>query len=186
MSRALVVLLLVTTLSTPGLAASSALLPYNLVLSPRPTSYPSNGVIAGQFGGVPVVGAYRGSGSTGTLTLTVRQATFMDATYTCSPAGCTVTGTAAGKHVTGMSLSNLSGVGQATSTVFPTRGAWISSVAEWANARLSADRVSEVVMAASTIKISQASNDPPANGRERGAGGAESGGGGQGGGGMMH
>ncbi|HYM91644.1 MAG TPA: hypothetical protein VEW91_08435, partial [bacterium] len=100
MSRVLLVLLLVTTLSTPGLAASSALLPYNLVLSPRPASYASNGVIAGQFGGVPVAGAYRGSGSTGTLTLTVHEATFMDATYTCSAAGCTVTGTVAGNRVT--------------------------------------------------------------------------------------
>ncbi len=189
MRRVLASLLLVAALSVPGLAATSAVLPYNLVFSPRPTSGSSNGAIVGQIGGVPVAGTYRGSRATGTLTLTVHQATFMNATYTCSDAGCKATGTVAGKRVTGMLLSSLGGVGQAMSIVFPNRGAWISSVTEWARASLGADWVPEVVDAASTVNIFQASNDPvltdPPD--RRGEGGAGGGGGsGGGGGGSMH
>jgi len=185
-------LLLVATLSAPRVAASSAVLPYNLVFSPRPTSETSNGAIVGQIGGVPVAGTYRGNGATGTLTLTVHQATFMDATYTCSPAGCKATGTVAGKRVTSMSLSSLGGVGQAMSIAFPSRGAWISTVTEWARASLGADWVPEVVDGASTVNIFQASNDPVPVDRldrkgESGGGSSGGGGGGNGGGGgMMH
>jgi hypothetical protein len=100
MSRLLWVILLVAVLSIPGLAASTALaLPYNLVLSPRPTPSVSTGTVIGQFGGVPVAGTYSGNSSSGTLTLTAKWTTFVEGTYSCSSSGCAFTGTVAGKHV---------------------------------------------------------------------------------------
>jgi hypothetical protein len=64
MSRLLSVILLVAILSIPGLAASTAMaLPYNLVLSSRPTPSVSTGTVIGQFGGVPVAGTYSGNSS---------------------------------------------------------------------------------------------------------------------------
>jgi hypothetical protein len=127
MSRLLSVILLVAILSIPVLAAStSVVLPYNLVLSPRPTSSVSTGTVMGPFGGVPVSGTYSGNSSSGTLTLTVKGTTFVEGAYSCSSSGCAFTGTVAGKPVAAVTMSGLSGVGQATSSVFPNREAWIS------------------------------------------------------------
>jgi len=183
MSRLLSVILLVAILSIPGWAASTAVaLPYNLVLSPRPTSSVSTGTLIGQFGGVPVAGTYTGNSSSGTLTLTVKGTTFAEGTYSCSSSGCAFTGTVAGKHVAAVTMPGLSGVGQATSSVFPNREAWLSAVSDWANTHFSSDQVASIVSAAASVKITETLNE---QGQGSGHSGESGGNGGVGGGGGM-
>ena len=177
MSRLLSVILLVAILSTPGLAASTAVaLLYNLVLSPRPTSSVSTGTVIGQFGGVLIAGTYNGTLSSGTSTLTVKGTTFVEGTYSCSFSGCAFTGTVAGKHVAAVTMSGLSGVGQATSSVFPNREAWVSAVSDWANTHLSRDQVASVVSTAASIKLNEQGQGSSHPGTGGGNGGMEGGG----------
>jgi len=179
MERSLLVILLVAILAIPGSAASVATgLPYNLILSPRPASSASTGTVIGQFGGVPVAGTYNGNSSRGTLTLTVKGTAFVEGAYACSSWGCAFTGTLAGKRVAGVTMSSLSGVGQATSGEFPNREAWISAVLNWANTHLGSDQVASIVSAAATVKMQQTLNEQ-GQGSDRSSG--EGGGGGMGG-----
>ena len=185
MSRLLSVILVVAILSIPGSAAlTGPALPYNLVLSPRPTSSVSTGTAMGQFGGVPVAGTYSGNSSSGTLTLTVNGTTFVEGTYSCSPSGCAFTGTVAGKHVAAVTMSSLGGVGQATSSVFPNREAWVSAVSDWAHTNVSSDQVATIVSAAASVKMTQTLDEQgQGSGHSGESGGGAGGGGGTGGGG---
>jgi hypothetical protein len=178
--RLILVILLGAVLAVPGVAAATAAaLPYNLVLSPRPTSSPSTGTIVGQFGGVPVAGAYRGNSASGTLTLTVKGPTFAEGTYSCADSGCAFTGAVAEKRVSAVTMSSLSGVGQATSSAFPNREAWVSAVSDWANTHLGADQLASIVSAAASVKMTQTLNE---QGQGSGHGGESGGNGGAGGG----
>ena len=176
----LLALLLVSGFSVPGSAASTAgALPYNLVLSPRPTSSSGAGTVTGRFGGVSVEGTYNGNSSSGTFTLTVKGATFVAGMYSCVYSGCTFTGTMVGKRVTAIQMSALSGVGHAASGVFPTREVWISAVSDWANAQLGSDQAASIVAAAASVKMPQTLNE---QGHGSGNGGESGGHGGMGGG----
>lgn len=179
MRRALPAVLLVAGLSIPGVAGPSAALPYNLVLSPRPSSSSSTGTVMGQLGGVPVTGAYYGNASSGTLTLNVKGMAFAVGTYSCAYSGCAFTGSVAGKRVTAMPMSGLGGPGQATSSAFPTRGAWVSAVSDWANTHLGSDQGASIVSAASGVEMLQTPNGQGqggGNGHENGGDGGMGGG----------
>jgi hypothetical protein len=180
LGRLVLVMLLGAILSIPGVAAATAAaLPYNLVLSPRPTSSLSTGMVVGQFGGVPVAGTYSGNSSSGTLTLTVKGSTFAEGTYSCAGSGCAFTGAVAEKRVSAVTMSSLSGVGQATSSAFPTREAWVSAVSDWANTHLGGDQAASIVSAAASVKMTQTLNE---QGQGSGHGGESGGNGGMGGG----
>lgn len=166
-------------LAIPGGAAASVALPYNLTLSPRPGSVAGSGTVTGKFGGIPVTGAYSGSLSEGTLTLTVDGAPLAAGTYVCAASACSFTGTVVDRRVASMSMSpGLSAAGRAVSSAFPSHDAWVSAVAGWATARLGADQAWRILSAAASADVAQT-----AGGRERGEGAREPGSAGSGSGG---
>lgn len=170
MRHLVLVAVLVASLGVPGLAGSSAPLPYSLTFS----GTSSSGTISGTFGGVPVSGTYSG----GIWTLTVFGKTFASGTYSCAST-CTFTGTtAAGKSLT-FAFSSSSLTGTKTGNLFlsqlPTHGAWVSTVAQWANANLSKDQRGQGVSAAARIEGSQVSGG---KGKSSSATSASGGGGG--------
>jgi hypothetical protein len=139
----------------PGYYTTSGMVPaavlsYNLVFSPRLATSPATGRVRGWFGGVPVAGAFRGTASSGTLTLTVREAVLAEGTYSCPSSGCFLGRAVAGRRVEGMSMSGLDGVGQSTSSAFPTHQAWVLAVSNWAATHFDADQAASIVSAAST------------------------------------
>ncbi len=153
MRQCRLIIVLVASFALPALAASSAALPYSLTFS--------SGVISGStFGGLTVTGTNTGTTS-GHWTLSVSGQVFGTGTYACSGSTCTFTGILAGKSVTfTLPLSNLSGskTGTLTISAFPTHGAWVSAVAQWANAHLSGADRGKVISAAARIEGSLASN----------------------------
>jgi hypothetical protein len=182
--RALQAVLVVVAVLIPGWAASSAALPYNLVLSPKPSPSSSTGMVIGQFGGVPVTGAYSGDASSGSLILNVKGMAFVVGRYSCSNFGCVLTGLVSGKVVTAMAMTSLGGVGQAGSSAFPNREAWVSTVTDWATTHLGRDQVTGIASAASGVEMRQTLGEQGrgnGNGNETGEhGGMESGNGGMG------
>jgi hypothetical protein len=153
---------LVFALVVPGLAATSAALPYDVRLSAPLGPLPSTvGVRAGStFGGVPVTGTVSGTTTSGSLSLFTDGRLFASGTYTCN-AACTFSGTIAGKTVTGMTLSvSRSGftasaftvAGKAISGTFPNHGAWVSAVSNWANGNLSGVQRGRIVSGAARIE----------------------------------
>ncbi len=110
--------------------------------------------------------------------MTVKGAVFVEGAYACANWGCVLTGMLAGKRVAGVAMSNLNGVGQATSGEFPDREAWIAAVSNWANIHLGSDQAASIVSAAATVKMQQTLNEK-GQGSDRGSG--ETGGGGMGG-----
>src|SRR6516164_1143239 len=133
---------LLSALTVPGFAASSAALPYDLRLSAPLGPLPSTvGVKAGStFGGLPVTGTVSGTKTFGSVSLFADGRLFASGTYSCN-AACTFSGTIAGKTVTGVNLStSRSGLtasgftvaGTAMSGAFPSHGAWVSAVSNWA------------------------------------------------------
>ena len=120
-------------------------------------------------------GTYTGTSSAGTLTLTVSGPTFADGRYSCSPSGCAFTGTVAGKHAARVMMSALSGVGQATSSVFSNRDAWVSAVSDWANASLGGDQVASTISAAASVHMPQTLIEPGEGSGHSGEGGGNGG-----------
>ena len=184
MRQALQVILVVAAIAIPGWAASSAALPYNLVLSPKPSPSASTGTAIGQLGGVPVTGTYSGNATSGSLILNVKGMAFAVGRYSCSNSGCALTGSVSGKGVTAMAMTGLGGVGQAASSAFPNREAWLSAVTDWATTHLGSDQVAGIVSAASGVEMRQTLNEQGrrnGNGNETGEhGGPEGGSGGMG------
>jgi len=150
MRHIVLVALLVVSLIVPVSAQSRAGLPYDLRLSsPLGSSWKTDELRNGStFGGVPVTGAIVGTSRTGTITLYVDGKLFTLGRYACSSKGCIFSGRVAGRSLTGMSLTSeswLSGRGNAISGEFPTHGAWVSAVTDWANANLSGARRGQII-----------------------------------------
>jgi hypothetical protein len=112
MRRVILVALLVAGLASPGFAAASAALPIT-------TSPPSLGGVVGT-GGSTVMSS--------SVVIKLGSVTF--ANLTCS--GSTCTGTVAGVSGT-FTVSTVNGMTVITSSSFPTHGAWVSTVANWAS-----------------------------------------------------
>ncbi len=168
MRYALLAVALVVGLATPGLAKASAALPFDLTFTGTNTS----GTISGTFGGLPVTGTY----SNGTWTLMVDGKVFATGTYSCSSA-CTFTGTRlAGKPIAFIfTSSSLTGTKTGTLSLSPfaTHGAWVSTVAQWANANLSQKHRGLIVSAAARIEgplAAQGHGNAGGNGHDGGGG----------------
>jgi hypothetical protein len=199
MRYGILVVSIVLAFAVSGFAASSAALPYDLKLSAPLGSISSQSkVVTGStFGGVPVTGAVQGTTTSGTLNLFADGKLFVTGTYSCS-SGCTFSGTIAGKTVSGMSLSKASSftgktsstattaMGKATSSAFPNHGAWVSSVAGWANTNLTGSQRGHITSSAAKIEgplasgktdrgqaSGQAGNGKNANDRDDGKGGGK-------------
>jgi hypothetical protein len=162
----------VVALAVPGFASPSAALPYDLTLSKSltTTSSTSHVLTGSTFGGVPVTGTVAGTTTAGTLNLVTDGKVFATGTYSCG-SGCTFTGTIAGKPVGGMTLSTSSSftgksgttaAGKATSSTFSNHGAWVSSVANWADTNLPAVQRGQIVSSAAKIEghLASGKNDP--------------------------
>ncbi len=153
MRHALLAVALVVGLAAPGFAKASAAIPFGLTFTGTNTS----GTISGTFGGVPVTGTY----SNGTWTLMVDGKVFATGTYSCS-SSCTFTGTTlAGKPIT-FSFTSSSLTGTKTGTLslspFANHGAWVSAIAQWANANLTQKQRGLIVSAAARIEGRLAAN----------------------------
>lgn len=156
--RRVAVILLASTLAVPAWAQSSAALPYTLTVA----GTTSGGTLTGTLGGVQVRGTY----ANGAWTLTVQGQTFASGSYTCSTA-CTFTGvTVIGRTVSfttstvplGTASTTVTLAGSFTSSQFPTHGAWVSAVAQWANTHLTGAAIGHVVSEAARIEGQQASS----------------------------
>ncbi len=121
------VTLVVLSLAIPGLASSSSDLPYSLSVS--------GSTVSGSIGGVPVTGTVTGGtcSTSCTVTLNIRGSTvkFAQATLTCS-SRCTIDSLTrlAGKTITSAAITTTT----ISTGTFPTHGAWVSTVAQLANA----------------------------------------------------
>jgi hypothetical protein len=143
MRRLTLVTLLILSLAVPGYAASSAGLPV--------TSTPPS------FGGV--VGTSGSNVSSTSVVIKLGSLTFVS--LSCS--GTTCTGTVAGMNVTLTGALTSTG-GSLTSRTFPTHGAWVSAVTEWATANRS--QLSSTDMTVGQIVSQAARNEGPlASGR---------------------
>lgn len=92
----------------------------------------------------------------GTWTMTVAGQTFASGKYSCSGGSCSFTGaTLAGKTLS-FSMTGTSGT---LSNVFANHGAWVSTVAGWANGHLSSRNRGDVVSQASGGKGHDLSHD---------------------------
>ncbi len=168
MRYALIAIALVVGFATPGVAKASAALPFDLTFTGTNTS----GTISGTFGGVPVTGTY----SNRTWTLIVDGKVFATGTYSCSST-CAFSGMSlSGKSVT-FSFTSSSLTGTKTGTLslrpFANHGAWVSAVAQWANANLSQHQRGLIVSAAARIEgqlAAQGNRNAEANGHDRGTG----------------
>jgi hypothetical protein len=160
MRQIVLTLVLVLSLATPALAAPGspqpAVDPLNLPIKLASTSTPvpwfSSGVVAGRFGGVPVVGSFAGTWAIGIITLTTHGATFAYGGYACIRKACTFTGTLAGVRVKGFPMPlSIRGAATAATGAFPTRRSWIAAVTGWAQRHLSRDQQDRVVAEAAKI-----------------------------------
>jgi hypothetical protein len=155
------VIALVLTLSTPAFSSGSPepavsepiSLPISLTATSTPAPWFTTGVVAGRFGGVPVVGSFMGTSAIGILTLTVHRATFAHGSYACLRKVCTFNGILAGVRVKGFPLPlNIRGAVAAPVRAFPTRGSWLATVTVWAKQHLSWDQQRRVVAEAAKIR----------------------------------
>ena len=142
---------LITALALPAFAEPSAL-PFALTLaSPLGSSWHKDEVRSGStFGGVSVTGNIIGTSTKGTITLYAAGRLFLLGRYSCESGACNLNGAVAGKSVTPMRLAAggwLSDTGNAVSAAFPTRGAWVAAVTEWANANLTGAQRAKFVSA---------------------------------------
>ncbi len=151
---------LVLALATPAFATTGPAestqdhlnLPIHLAATSTPAPWFTSGVVAGRFGGVPVVGSYSGTSAIGIITLTVHKATFAYGSYACLRKLCTFTGTLAGVRVKNVPLPlSMRGASRATVSAFPTRRSWIGAVASWAKQHLGRDWRDRVVAEAAKI-----------------------------------
>ncbi len=161
MRHSIVTIALVLALSTPAFSSGSppsavskpASLPISLAATSTPAPWFTTGVVAGRFGGVPVVGSFMGTSVIGILTLTVHRATFAHGTYACLRKVCTFTGMLAGVRVKGFPLPlNIRGVVAAPARAFPTHGSWLATVTAWAKQHLTWDQQRRIVAEAAKIR----------------------------------
>jgi hypothetical protein len=146
-------LLLATALALPAAAHPQAGFPFNL-------TFFGDGTITGKFGGVPVIGTYMGTSTSGTFVLNVDGQVFAAGTYSCN-GGCTFSGTqllGASKSFTFTSTTLTSTKSGSFSGLYATHGAWVSGVTKWAKANLTTMRVGQVVRAAASIQGKNAKN----------------------------
>ena len=158
---------LITALALPAFAEPSAL-PFALTLaSPLGSSWHKDEVRSGsKFGGVSVTGNIIGTSTKGTLTLYAGGRLFILGRYSCASGGCNLNGAVAGKSVSPMRLTSggwLSDTGNAVSAAFPTRGAWVAAVTEWANANLTGAQRAQVISALKSDRMQTPGRATPAN-----------------------
>jgi hypothetical protein len=155
-----VTIALVFTLSTPAFSSGSPApavskpisLPISLAATSTPAPWFTTGVVAGRFGGVPVVGSFMGTSVIGILTLTVHRATFAHGSYACLRKVCTFSGILAGVRVKGFPIPlNIRGAVTARAAAFPTRGSWLATVTAWAQQHLPWDQQRRIVAEAAKI-----------------------------------
>jgi hypothetical protein len=160
MRRIMLAVALVLALEAPASAAIGSIrlggnhlnLPVRLASTSTPVPWFSSGVIAGRFGGVPVIGSYTGTSAIGIMTLTTHGATFAYGGYACLHKSCTFTGILAGVRVKGVPLPfNIRGAAKAATSAFPTRRSWVAAVAGWAKRHLTRDERDRVVAEAAQI-----------------------------------
>jgi len=148
----LLVALLAVSFATPGFAQQSGTLSFSL--SNPPTSTPAT-----QTSFDATIGGVKGTitmNTDGTWTMSVAGQTFASGTYTCGGGSCSFSGTTlSGKNLS-FSLTNKTGT---LSGLFPNHGAWVSTVAGWANSHLSGRNRGDVVSQAAGGKGHDASND---------------------------
>jgi len=126
--------------------------PVRLASTSVPAPWFTSGVVAGRFGGVPVIGSFRGTTAVGLITLTVHRVTFAYGSYVCFRKSCTFAGLLAGVRVKGIALPiNLRGASRTAVGTFPNRGAWVATVTDWARRHLSPDLQRAIVAAAAEI-----------------------------------
>ncbi len=126
--------------------------PVHLASTSVPAPWFNSGVVAGRFGGVPVIGSFAGTSAIGILTLTVHRATFAYGSYACSKGSCTFAGVLAGVRVKGIALPvNLRGASRTGAGTFPNRQAWVTAVAGWAKQHLSPQLRGQIVAEAAKI-----------------------------------
>jgi len=160
MRQIVLTVVLVLSLATPALAAPGSTrpgedqlnLPIRLASTSTPVPWFSSGVVAGRFGGVPVMGSFSGTWAIGIITLTTHGATFAYGGYACIRKSCTFTGTLAGVRVKGFPMPlSIRGAATAATTAFPTRRSWIEAVSGWAKRHLTRDQHDRVVAEAAKI-----------------------------------
>lgn len=158
--RTILTAALVLALATPAFAATPPVdptkdhltLPIHLRSTATPAPWFTSGVVAGRFGGIPVVGNFTGTSAIGLLTLTTHGATFAYGGYACLQKSCTFTGMLAGVRVKGLPIPlNIGGSGRAAASAFPTRRSWIAAVTTWAKQHLTGNHRDSVI--AEAIKI---------------------------------
>ncbi len=161
MRYAIVAIALVLALATPAFpsggptaAVSDPLsLPIYLASTSTPAPWFTTGVVAGRFGGVPVMGSFMGTSAIGILTLTVHKETFAHGSYACLRKVCTFNGLLAGVRVKGFPLPlNIRGAMAAPVEAFPTRGSWLAAVTGWAKQHLTWDQQRKVLAEAAKIR----------------------------------
>ena len=151
MRNFLLATLLVVGFAVPGFAQQSGTLSYSLSSPPTTkTSTSFNATIGGVQGTVTTTAG-------GAWTMTVAGQTFASGTYTCGGGSCSFTGsTLSGKNLS-FSMTGTSGT---LSGFFATHGAWVSTVAGWANSHLSGSTKGGVVSQAAGGKGHDPSHDP--------------------------
>jgi hypothetical protein len=147
----LIAALVVAGFSAAGFAQQSGTLSYSLSNPPTALGDTSFGA---SIGGVKGTITTTGWGS---WTMTVDGRTFATGTYSCGGGSCSFAGTT----LAGRNLSfSMTGTGGTVPGVFTTHGAWVSTVAGWANSRLSGRNIGEVVSQAAGGKGHDPSHDP--------------------------
>jgi hypothetical protein len=164
--------LLAVSFATPGFAQQSGTLSYSL--SSPPTSTPATKTsFDATLGGVQGTLTMK---TDGTWTMSVAGQTFASGTYTCGGGSCSFSGTTlAGKSVS-FSMTGTTGT---LSGLFPNHGAWVSTVAGWANSHLSGSTKGAVVSQAAGGKGHDPAHDP-SHGSAQNASNLNQGGGGSG------
>jgi hypothetical protein len=160
MRHSILTIALVFVLATPAFPHGTAKvapdplsLPIHLAATSTPAPWFTTGVVAGRFGGVPVMGSFMGTSAIGILTLTVHKATFAHGSYACLQRTCTFTGLLAGVYVKGFPLPlNIRGAVAAPVNAFPTHGSWLTAVSRWAQQHLPGDQQRRIVAEAAKIR----------------------------------
>ena len=170
MRHVLLGILRVAALALPAFAEPSGL-PFALTLaSPLGSAWHKDEVrIGSRFGGISVTGNIVGTSTKGTLTLYAGGRLFILGRYSCASGGCNLNGAVAGKSVSPMRLTSggwLSDTGNAVSAAFPTHGAWVAAVTEWANANLTGALRAQVLSGIKSDRIQTFSKTAPAAGQK--------------------
>ena len=154
MRHTILTITLVLALATPAFPSTGQApavpepinLPVYLASTSTPAPWFTRGVVAGRFGGVPVVGSFMGTSAIGILTLTTHKATFAHGSYACLRKVCTFNGLLAGVRVKGFPLPlNIRGAVAVPVRMFPTHGSWLAAVTNWAKQHLTWDEQRKVL-----------------------------------------